>query len=260
MVYKIIKSIKELLGVLLKKEIVLVYTMGKVGTTTIEATLEAHSVSPVIHIHQLNFKRENDRKKKSLYDIKSYIISLFLKMARKNKKIKIITVVRDPIQRNMSSFFQIIDKHDRDILNKGNNDVNFLIRHFFENYMHDYPLTWFDKELKAVFGYDVYNSNFDKEKGYIISKADNVEILVFKMEKIKEIGIEALNKFMNLKISVLVNRNEANEKQYHDLYKDFKSKIIFEKDFVDKIYNSKFTKHFYSDKEIEENVLKLKIS
>lgn len=257
LIKKILQSIREIIELFFKKDIVLMYTMGKVGTTTVEATLKENNVHPVIHIHQLNFNRENDRSKKTLYDLKSYVISIIIKKFKSRKNIKIISAVRDPISRNMSSFFQIINRYDEKTYQMGLDNVEELIDSFFLQYKHDYPLTWFDKELKEVFDFDIYKHSFEKVKGYSIYKKDNLDILLIKTEKIKEIGTEAINDFMNLNISTLVNKNRADNKRYSNLYTKFKNNIQFSQEYINKMYQSKFMNHFYTNEEIENKKYRL---
>ena len=55
------------------------------------------------------------------------------------------------------------------------------IKHFF--FLCQWPLIWFDRELKSVFNFDVYSSSFDKKLGFGYYKSDDSNKLVIKFER-----------------------------------------------------------------------------
>ncbi len=50
----------------------------------------------------------------------------------------------------------------------------------------DYVCTWFDKEIKDVFSFDIFAAPFEREGGYRIYHVDEAktDILVIKLEKL----------------------------------------------------------------------------
>ena len=90
---------------------------------------------------------------------------------RGRRTLKIVTLVRDPIGRNVSMYFHDLHywlayyfsevRPDRD----GARRNRPLIDCFRETFDHRYPLDWFDKELKRLSGIDVYEHAFDRTTG-----------------------------------------------------------------------------------------------
>ncbi|GAB0120261.1 hypothetical protein Acid7E03_43330 [Acidisoma sp. 7E03] len=115
--------------------------------------------------------------------------------------------------------------------------------------MAGYQFEWFNKELKAVFGVDVYRHPFDQDKGYSIIKHDHVEVLVIKLEKLSCLeGV--VGNFVGRPEFKLLKSNEARHKAYYPLYKDLKERIKIPRELIDLYYaDNGYMNHFYSDRE-----------
>ena len=48
---------------------------------------------------------------------------------------------------------------------------------------------WFDTELKDHFGLDIFAEPFDREKGFGIYKKNNIEVFVYKLEKLNSLEV-----------------------------------------------------------------------
>ncbi len=163
------------------------YQMGKVGSSTVQASLEALKIDrPVYHVHFLNPVRvkkiELQRKRYFRTDRYGYLrrpwLSEFLyeEIQKKNRQWKIVSLVREPIARNISTFFEHLEVEKTsdpqkyfvkseyygfDIEIRLGNTAP-LIELFFERLVHERPLRYFDDEVKAVFGIDM---NFRGKRG-----------------------------------------------------------------------------------------------
>lgn len=215
--------------------VVLVYSMGKVASISFYRSIMNCSTYPVFHCHNLNPRLYHYS---NIYNENLKI----LKNIEGKKKIKIVSIFREPVSRNISAFL-------------GNKfgkikDANKIFKEFLEEYKHQIPLDWFDEQLKEVFGIDVYSEKFPKEKGYKIYKKGNVEVLLLKYEKIKE-NINAIESFLEVKNFKLENLNLSKEKRYGDIYKHLLKKSKFPKSYLNKMYNSRFVNHFYTNNEID---------
>ena len=131
-------------------------------------------------------------------------------------------------------------------------DMNELICLFFDKLNHDSPLVFFDRELKGVFNVDVFASEFPKSKGYEIYKSEIADVVLIRLENLNECAQEAFKSFLGIDNFVLHNANIGAEKVYATIYKIFKETISLPDTYLDKFYNSKFMKHFYSSEEIAE--------
>lgn len=228
-------------------EVIFIFTMGKVASSTIFVSLK-EVYNSVYHIHRLNLD--------NIEKIKQYHLSNGLKqpgcdivssnLIKNNiKPTKIITLVREPISRNMSAYFENYKIFDDKL-----NDIRKSIERFTKNYHHKTPLNWFDSELKKSLDFDIFSNEFDKKNGYQTYSFEDIEYLVMKVELEDKIKQKALSKFLNNDIN-LINSNLSEEKGYIEFYKKFKDSIIFDEKYVDTMYNSKYMKHFYTEKEIE---------
>ena len=82
-------------------------------------------------------------------------------------------------------------------------------------------------------------------------KTDNIEILVIRTEDINSKIKDAMREFMNLQEFNVMETNIGNKKSYAQKYKDFKASILLPQSYLEEMYNSKYTQHFYSEEEIE---------
>ncbi len=247
------------------KQPILVYQMGKVGSVTVFYSLRHYLDQPIYHVHRLNpeymlvameyrFRYAIDDRLKE-YNRLEITEMLYLRNQIKmgiDHRWKIITLVRDPLERNISAFFHEIEywNFSPDFSN-GSIDVNEVLGLFLKKHeFHDMPLEWFDLEMKSVFHIDVYDSEFPKERGYHIYHGDNVDLLLIRLENLSSCGEQVISQFLNIEGFKLKNENVANNKDYGEAYKKFKKDVKLPGDYIDKIYSSKYARHFYTDEEI----------
>ena len=258
-------------------QLILVYQMGKVGSSSVVRSLKArnfltfnvHTFDP----YYLNKDQQLYRKEfvagsinaKTLWD--ELLFRKLLGCRFNGKPIKIITLVRDPVARNISHFFQwpnmIMEQttgkyhlrspsfeYDEVFSTEGTEDK---LAHLFMTQFkrHGRPLIWLDQELKHHFGIDAYSHDFPKEKGYAIYREGNIKAMLIKLEKLSEAAGEAFRNFLGIESFQLVPANVGRKKNTSDLYKRFLNSIKLPPDYLDTMYKSRFANHFYSRKEIE---------
>lgn len=248
-----------------------VYQMGKVGSTSIETSLKVLNIDSIhrhtyrritamTELHQkydtLRLARKN--RHNSIHKrIKKVIFNyLMVKHFRSKKNIsKVITLVREPIARNISMYFQNFYIPCLEIAVRGssrttdNTSINAFIEDFFNKYNHYYGIKWFDNEFLKVTGVDIYDYPFDKEKGYCVINDKGVSVLIMQMEKMNDLE-KVMGEFVGNDEFKLINDNTSDEKWYSCVYKKFKETIEIPENYIDNIYNTKFMKHFYSDDDI----------
>jgi len=241
-----------------------VYTPAKVGSSSIYYSLVSQYSGIVTKGH--NFFQKIDQE----YDVggaprslnpskrvkvwSSQIVQLYKHSIIKKKKLFVITSIRDPFSRNMSAFF---DNFERDVgipFNQSTFGLNELKDKFLScntggNY-HFWILDWFEDHINNHFGIDVYSKLFPKN-GYCHYTNKNIELLVIKLEIPNEMKEKAIKEVIGLKSFQLnVKANIGKQKEYAEVYRDFKSKMKFPNDYLEKITKSKFLNHFYSKDEI----------
>ncbi len=62
---------------------------------------------------------------------------------------------------------------------------------------------------------------------------------------------DAISEFMNLPDFQLIRANVGEAKDYSETYKDFKDKIQMPHSYLETMLNSKYSRHFYTDSEID---------
>jgi hypothetical protein len=171
---------------------------------------------------------------------------LFSNGKKGNENTIIITLVREPVERNFSAYFENMQKWDLKTPNtKG------LIESFVRDYEHSIPLEWFDEEFKVATGIDIYDYDFSKEKGWLMLEKENSKVLIMKVECSHQEKIKALNQTLELDNIELVNKNVGNNKTYAEEYNDFKSSITLPNSYFSLMSQSKYSKFFYSESELE---------
>jgi len=258
---------------------VLVYQMGKVGSTSIVRSLKASNVDrPVYHPHFLSKERiaetEKDRKEffrteRYSYLKRPWLYEFLVKQLEgglKGGKWKVITLTRETVSRNISAFFENLEVErfegrDRYRISSHYykippttieiNDLEPLSRLFFEKVNHDSPEQFFDREIRGVLGVDVFASEFPISKGYRIYQGELVDILLLRVEDLNRVAQEAFSEFLDIRKFELTNSNVGSEKGYAFLYKKFKKDVELPDEYLRRMYGSRYMRHFYSAREIE---------
>ena len=97
---------------------IITYQMGKVGSSTVQASLVAVDPErPIYHVHFLNPARvrEIEQQRRNYFGTEKISLLrrpwlsefLFKQIRKQNRNWKIVTLVREPIARNISTFFEI---------------------------------------------------------------------------------------------------------------------------------------------------------
>jgi len=214
---------------------VLVYQMGKVGSSSIYHPLKKVYTGIVAHTHQFNQNAWywNVRKLHELY------------YNRGQTSFKIISLIREPIGRNVSEFFHRSLEYAKTDFKDPNIDVAEVMRLFLNNLDHDFPLDWFDNNFKKHFDIDVYEKPFPK-RGYDFFEKENVQILLLKHDLSDNLKEQLINQFLgidNFKVQV---RNVGDQKVYKAAYKKFKAEASMPESYLTKMLTSKYFQHFYN--------------
>jgi len=244
---------------------VFIYQMGKVGSTTLE-----NSLPNAVHLHAFYSKNHTcpvrlfGLRKLSLahafYTIEQellwwYIRRVFKRRRQQGKVTKIITLVREPLSRNQSMFFHDLDAY---LYMAHTNCLNtrvaaiptrcqttrLLSDVFTQEFNHEYAANWFDKEFLPMTGINIYQYDFDKERGVSRIQEKGIDILCLNCEKIQE-NEKLLSDFVGNTIEVS-STNKAEDKWYGDLYKQFKADYALPEGVYKKIYTSRFYQHFFT--------------
>jgi hypothetical protein len=179
-------------------------------------------------------------------------------------KWKVITMIRDPVARNVSAFFENLELFGFDYRSRLQSDsidaiMPDLERLFREQYVDGSgatrvdsdPLTWFDEELKTVFDVDVFKRAFPVQQGFAIYHAPKAEILMMRLKDLNQHAGAAFKRFLGIETQLQPRDNVAAEKDYAPLYQRFLETFEMPESYLDQMYTSKVSQHFYTDEELE---------
>lgn len=211
---------------------VLVYQPGKVGSTTLYQSLLKAGIN-CIHVHRFWYDKMDIYVKENM---KAAIDEL-----KKKDELKIITAVRDPIARILSSFMQ---NYFRDIANEGISNLKDGLIGFIKNRV-TCEFDWFDNNIKRNFGIDILEYDFDKSRGYGIIEEHNIKILILTMEKMNE-NEDIIREFVDIPDFKLENYNVGEEKEYKWIYEGIKKNMLIPEEIIQSCNSDIRFKHFYS--------------
>ncbi len=236
---------------------VLIYQMGKVGSSALEK-----SIPNSIHLHDLmsiEAYKQISPVRAQLYKPKTSHLKRLLKrtiitsMLKRKRHVRIISLVREPIARNISMLFQSLPFWMADKYLKDDSAVRSerpqLLHETFENHVnHNYPLEWFDNEIKVLTGIDVFSQPFNHECGYQIYQNGNFSLMVIRTDKLDQ-SQQAICHFLGQDITV-THDNQSENKWYSPLAYEFKNSYQPKPEFIEEMLSSKFTRHFFTESEI----------
>ena len=234
------------------------YSAVKTGNVTIISTLANYGINAINVWHTL----------------KPY--SDYARFSIKKRVKKIIIGVRDPIAQNISSLFWFgytKDYWDIDPYVKNNNDAEYLFNKYYidkvlkkdihENFesiaevcckivdRQNLVQEWFDEQLKKYYGIDIYQYKIDNTRKYNIVKVGDLEIFIYKLEKLNEI-VQELGEFCGVPNMKISNNNLASDRINYESYLKFKKEIKLPIEYVNKCYKGKYMRFFYSEDEIKK--------
>lgn len=252
-----------------------VHQMGKVGSSSIVHSLKVAGIEKQMVLHWTHFLSDSGLDfLEKLYsegyggwnnfppNIKSHLErSRALRESIKRwqqigKRSKVITLIRDPMRLNVSGFFQNYAWWPATLLEQCQRQtpgyLTALAQHFFASYPHEVSLTWFDQEIKGVFGIDVFAQAFAQTQGYRHYKGEHADLLVIKLEALDHCAKQAIDSFLATDNFVLHRANTAEQKWYATAYQEFTQSVAIPATYLDQIYGSKFATYFYTVDEIAQ--------
>lgn len=232
---------------------IIIYTMGKVGSSSVYQTLRQSSIAnPVYHVHFLsseNIKRVDEHVRTlPKENVHRHLLASHVLRKNLNEKRKfpwyVITLVRDPIARHISEFFETMWMyHPELVAADGAVDENCaldIVRTQLINYDErtDNATTWFHKEFQKVLDINVYQYPFNRKAGYGTISTDNFNILMLTLEKLDS-NWDILADFVDFSgvLKPLVS-NIGEEKSTSSLYQYVKKNLRLPRDVCERIYNS----------------------
>ena len=251
---------------LLFSRLVLIYQMPKIGSQTIENTLQHYSFPHGIRrFHYLSsvlngevrrsvrskspdasWKREAQAQLFAAGELSRAIrLRRFLSAFWSVPKLEVITGVRELIGLVLSSTFENYLYFEQAVEAMTVERCRKVLLHpkTYTSLRH-----WFDLELKRFVGIDVFQKAFPIEQGYAVYENRFARVLLYRFEVLEQLpGI--LQKFLNWNIPSLLESNIGAKKAYGDQYRHVRETLRLPKEFVTSLYGDKMMRHFYSEGE-----------
>lgn len=232
---------------------VIVYQMAKVGSSAVVSALRDARL-PVFHVHRMSadhLQAMRDTRRALGWQVPPVPAHdrLGLRLRRdvidRGRKAVIVTLVRDPIARNISSYFEHLDAIWGTPNAHESISMERLHRAFLERFTHSEALTWFEDELQAVTGLDVYQTPFPS-CGYSLIQHENLKVLILKTESSDETKARVLTDVLGKRISVLQRVNETRSKSKALAHRDFIRTLPLGEAYIREMLDSRYCTHFYS--------------
>jgi hypothetical protein len=234
----------------------LIHQMGRVGSTAIYNSVKDLPEFRTYHTHILNRAKLHTfvtRRREQGLPIPNHIFDSYEVLATVvglEPQIKIISLVREPMARNVSAFFNNLDSFGfKSKVSRQEVQADELLK-LYRSYDHRIPLLWFSEEVRDVFGFTIFNTPFDHERKRLVMKKDGVSILILRVEDSDEEKRAAICDFLKVK-NVTISEDNVGFGKFGPAYDEFKHLFNPDRKLVDNVLNSRLVKHFYTPEEVE---------
>jgi hypothetical protein len=227
--------------------LIVVYTMGKVASTSVSKSLRARNI-PCYDIHNLARDRflsvldAHIANKDLVSNPKHMIEALHVMQALKSgRRVRLISLIREPAGRNIAAVFQNLPIRLRE-------DEEAILQRL-RSYPVSLPDSWFAEDFIPSTGIDVFSIRHDSTADHFRFEHGPFSILLMKMEADDARKAELVSEFLGLPITI-ERANEAKDKWYRELYLKFASdRRVLSDEFLEKCFSLKYFQAFYSEVE-----------
>ncbi len=238
---------QQLLLATRRNKAVLIYQMGKVGSTSLYHYLQSIDLDqPVFRVHRFRLDNDDYVKRGFIRNIRYRYWAWLQYRILKNCRLKVIVMTRQPGERNLSDFFQTITTFEK----RGKFRFDQLTpaqlqQVFLAEYPHQNASVWFDQQVKAVFGIDVFQDTYKHcRNGALLYQRGNVDLLVFRLED-RERCVHDVAEFLGIPDFTLPKGNSGSNKWYAGAYREVK-KVPLPDDYLKQLADTDYYRFFYT--------------
>jgi Putative capsular polysaccharide synthesis protein len=245
------------------RPVVFVFRMPKVGSSTVYHSLKhagtqlrvlkSHLLSQNGLTYAIDYWR--GRGGRLPHDLRHSIRLRRLLDAGYPGRWKVITLVRDPVAREISEFFHHLPERQPELLSSAPSEQSIesavsLVQVYLSGYpdgFSKFAAQWFDNELAATFGINVRGYPFDKSLGYVRIQHPRADLLVLRLEDLNRCFNPVIPSFLGLDGPIEMRRdNIGSEKPYAGIYRAVLERLSVPKDVSARICRAPWARHFYS--------------
>jgi hypothetical protein len=239
---------------------VLVYTAPKVASTAVTDALKAAGQA-VFHVHMISAasmrslheamrRRGLNRMRRDTLSLPDIGKALASELIGPRHPARIVSLVRDPVARNISFYFETLDLLWQTVRAHERVPLERLLDEFHERFRHERGIDWFDNEFKPVLGVDVYGRPFPRDKGYQRIDSGPYQVLIMRHDLDDRLKERCLAELVGVGPVSLKPANVGAQKPYAETYGEFLRRVELPEDYVDRMLDSKYARHFYGPEEL----------
>lgn len=285
--YRAVRNIKQSYAntkALPENNPVIVYSMRKVGSTTLTSTLRQaghfvykhHCLNPQLNAelrHALS--RTGFKPQHWLTDGANFSKRLGKWRAQREKdspekRLKIFTFVKDPLAVAVSDYFMQLFEFMPQLVAAKELDTVENLRHYFQIVLQAavednaadpvtkflgklgaMPSSWFERELKTITGIDVLDTPFPLEMGYGVYHGHDSDVALIRTDKLSAVALDAIANLTGSRPTALVEQNVRVATPHGALYRSLLDNLSLPQTLARAFYRQPWLNHFYSEIEIE---------
>lgn len=241
------------------KNAVIIYTVGKVGSTSVYEACKQHVSDSIYHIHNLVPEavqaqiRASKKQTGTVYRHLEHSMEILQQVLPVCKQLKIINIVRGPVARTISHYFTnspMLNPKLQSPRYNGECEPWFVRAKYLSEANHLQILNWHRSEFQQATGINLLKE-FDKETGYCRLINGGVDLLSFQYEQPDSVKAELLSDFFGVPIKEMPRSNQTSKKEFGDNYQKILQQLKLDPEYLDFMYTSKYARSFYSDAQIE---------
>lgn len=266
---------------------ILVYSMRKVGSTSLTSTLRASGHSVYKH-HCINLDLNSELQRalsRTGFKPQHWLtdgVHFHKRLARwragnqalhAKKRLRIFTFVKDPLATALSDYFMQLYEFIPEAIPARQLDRLDNLKRYFQDVLQasvdggasdpvtDFlarltamPNDWFERELKTTMGIDVLTTPFSMEKGYRIYHGHDSDAVLIRTDKLSGVALEAIEALTGDRPVELIEKNVRATTPEGELYRSLVNSLKLPEPLVRQFYRQPWLSHFYSDSEIKAMV------
>lgn len=246
-----------------------IYQMGQVGSSSVYEALKAalperlilhlHSLTPevIARGHETYARAFPAQRWVHTHLLDSEHLRGLLQTGSLSERLPVVTLVRDPVARNISNFFHRIGVHSPELrfhekveTQPAEELARELVPLFLEQFNHERSQEWLDAELKTHLGVDVLAQPFERSGGFGHYRGERADVLLLKTERLGDCASEAFRQLLGAPGIRVPRVNDTDRKAYAAVYREFRRIVELPESYLDRLYGGRLASHFYSDEEL----------
>jgi hypothetical protein len=266
---------------------ILVYSMRKVGSTTLTSTLRSaghfvykhHCIDPVLNAELQDALSRTGFKPQHWLTDGAHFQKRLKKWRHQRQgehhenRLRIFTFVKDPMAIALSDYFMQLFEFMPQAVSARDLDKLDNLKRYFHEVIHaavegtatdpvtDYlrklssmPSFWFERELRETMGIDVLATPFPTEKGYGVYHGHDSDVALIRTDMLSTVALEAIATLTGNKPATLIEKNIRTTSPQGEFYRSLVDTIRLPETLVRQFYQQPWLSHFYSEAEIENMI------